>query len=51
MFTKLYEVYEGEMTYYLVIELLRGRTLQEEIESLRCTQLKERHPMKSEVIM
>ena len=35
LFLNLYEIFEGELTYYLVVDLLKGKTLQEEIDSLR----------------
>ncbi|CAD8160585.1 unnamed protein product [Paramecium pentaurelia] len=34
-FIKLYETFEGDHTYYLILDLLRGRTLAEEIDLLK----------------
>ncbi|CAD8074072.1 unnamed protein product [Paramecium sonneborni] len=44
-FIKLYETFEGDHTYYLILDLMRGRTLAEEIDFLK--QKRELLPIKS----
>ena len=31
----LYEVFEGDMTYYMVIDIMEGKTLQDELEIMK----------------
>ncbi|CAD8168581.1 unnamed protein product [Paramecium octaurelia] len=44
-FIKLHETFEGDYTYYLILDLMRGRSLAEEIELRK--QRKELFPIKS----
>ncbi|CAD8085967.1 unnamed protein product [Paramecium sonneborni] len=43
-FIKLYETYEGDHTFYLILDLMQGRTLADELDILK--QRKEMFPMK-----
>jgi calcium-dependent protein kinase len=46
LFLKLYEIFEGDLTYYLVVELMQGKTLQDELDALK--QRKDKSIMKPE---